>query len=84
MMKVASSDNNKRRRTLGNENGHEGTLLLSDLPSGILAHAASYLAAPSKALFAVALDKKDSAALPSDAAAPVRAAPLLLVTNGVF
>ncbi len=30
---------------------------LTNLPSGILAHAASFLAAPSKALFAVALDE---------------------------
>jgi hypothetical protein len=37
------------------------TCLLSDLPSGILAHAANFLAPPSRALFAVALDESSAA-----------------------
>jgi hypothetical protein len=37
-------------------------LLLSDLPNGILEHTASFLSAPSKALFAVVLDENKSAA----------------------
>ena len=43
----------------------QGVTCLSDLPSGILALAASYLAAPSRALFAVALDE-NSAVLPNE------------------
>mmetsp|Transcript_3607 Transcript_3607/g.7595 ORF Transcript_3607/g.7595 Transcript_3607/m.7595 type:complete len:412 (-) Transcript_3607:80-1315(-) len=34
-------------------------MYLSDLPTGALAHVSSYLAAPSRALFAVALDHRD-------------------------
>ena len=45
-MVVTSS--NKRQRIA------EQSLHISNLPDGILAHAASYLASPSKALFAVA------------------------------
>jgi hypothetical protein len=41
-------------------------LLLSDLPNGILEHTASFLSAPSKALFAVALDENKSASLPNE------------------
>ncbi len=51
------SNNNKRRR-IAAANGAPQCLV--DLPSGILAHAASFLAAPSKALFAVALDKNSA------------------------
>jgi len=47
---MATTSSNKRQRT-----GQEDALLLSDLPDGILAHAASYLAQPSRALFAVAM-----------------------------
>jgi len=46
----------KRRRISAAGSSPRGIRCLTDLPSGILAHAASFLAAPSKALFAVALD----------------------------
>jgi len=46
----ATTSSNKRQRT-----GQEDALLLSDLPDGILAHAASFLASPQKALFALAM-----------------------------
>ncbi|KAK1740864.1 ankyrin repeat domain-containing protein, partial [Skeletonema marinoi] len=49
-------DSNKRRRIVAAGSSSQSISCLSDLPSGILAHAASFLAAPSKALFAVALD----------------------------
>lgn len=40
-------------------NSQQRTICLSDLPIGSLAHAASYLALPSRALFAVALDSRE-------------------------
>ncbi len=43
----------------------QGARYLTDLPSGILAHAASFLAAPSRTLFAIALDE-NSAVLPNE------------------
>ena len=52
----------KRRRISAGDSPHEGTRRLCDLPSGILAHAASFLAAPSRALFAIALDKDSTVA----------------------
>ena len=48
------SNNNKRRR-IAAANGAPQCLI--DLPTGIFAHAAGFLAAPSRALFAVALDE---------------------------
>ena len=47
----------KRRRLPTADSSLQGVICLSDLPSGILAHAASFLAAPSRALFAIALDE---------------------------
>ena len=44
---------NKRQRTA------EQSLNISNLPDGILAHAASYLAKPSRALFVVALTARE-------------------------
>ena len=46
---MANTSSNKRQRTA------EQSLYISNLPDGILAHAASYLASPSRALFAVAM-----------------------------
>eukprot|EP00984_Skeletonema_dohrnii_P023986 scaffold13088_cov77-Skeletonema_dohrnii-CCMP3373.AAC.4 len=51
---------NKRRRIAAADDSSQRIGCLTDLPSGILAHAASFLAAPSKALFAIAL-AEDSA-----------------------
>ena len=55
----------KRRRLSATDGDPQGIRSLIDLPSGILAHAASFLAAPSKALFAIALDK-NSVAVPNE------------------
>eukprot|EP00986_Skeletonema_menzelii_P008188 scaffold3381_cov144-Skeletonema_menzelii.AAC.3 len=55
----------KRRRLSATNGDSQGIRSLIDLPSGILAHAASFLAAPSKALFAIALDK-NSVAVPNE------------------
>ena len=52
---MTTTNSNKRQRT-----GQEDALLLSDLPDGILAHAASFLASPQKALFAVAMTSSES------------------------
>lgn len=46
---MATTSSNKRQRTA------EESLHISNLPDGILAHAASFLAQPSRALFAVAM-----------------------------
>ena len=54
----------KRRRITAADGPHEGNKRLVDLPTGILAHAASFLAAPSRALFAIALE--NSAATPNE------------------
>ncbi len=62
-MTEAAPPNVKRRRLSA------ANTRLSDLPSGILAHAASFLEAPSRALFAVALD--DSAVLLSERRAAI-------------
>eukprot|EP00984_Skeletonema_dohrnii_P020802 scaffold10223_cov96-Skeletonema_dohrnii-CCMP3373.AAC.10 len=69
MMEEAPTDN-KRRRISAADGSHQGVSCLSDLPSGILAHAASFLAAPSKVLFAVALDE-NSDALPNERSAAI-------------
>eukprot|EP00984_Skeletonema_dohrnii_P028173 scaffold18068_cov78-Skeletonema_dohrnii-CCMP3373.AAC.1 len=55
MMEEAPPDI-KRRRIVAADSSSQDVRCLTDLPSGILAHAASFLAAPSKVLFAVALD----------------------------
>eukprot|EP00984_Skeletonema_dohrnii_P018363 scaffold8557_cov100-Skeletonema_dohrnii-CCMP3373.AAC.3 len=55
----------KRRRISAADGSPRGIRCLTDLPSGILAHTASFLAEPSKALFAVALDG-NSAASPNE------------------
>eukprot|EP00984_Skeletonema_dohrnii_P020801 scaffold10223_cov96-Skeletonema_dohrnii-CCMP3373.AAC.9 len=60
----------KRRRISAADGSPQDVSYLSDLPSGILAHAASFLAAPSRALFAVALDEK-SAASPNERSAAI-------------
>eukprot|EP00984_Skeletonema_dohrnii_P005621 scaffold1983_cov84-Skeletonema_dohrnii-CCMP3373.AAC.1 len=52
---------NKRRRIAAAGGSPQEVRCLTDLPSGILAHAASFLAAPSKALFAIALDENSDA-----------------------
>ncbi|KAL7490987.1 hypothetical protein ACHAWT_000604 [Skeletonema menzelii] len=56
----------KRRRVVAAAGGSPQVITsITDVPSGILAHAASFLAAPSKALFAISLDQ-DSAVLPNE------------------
>eukprot|EP00985_Skeletonema_marinoi_P002842 scaffold1170_cov125-Skeletonema_marinoi.AAC.16 len=56
---------NKRRRIVAAGRSSQNVRCLTNLPSGILAHAASFLAAPSKVLFAVALDE-NSAVSPNE------------------
>eukprot|EP00985_Skeletonema_marinoi_P013791 scaffold6883_cov82-Skeletonema_marinoi.AAC.1 len=60
----------KRRRIAAADCSPQEVRCLTDLPSGILAHAASFLAEPSKALFAIALDK-NSAASPNERTASI-------------
>ena len=55
----------KRRRLSAANTKHQNVRRITDLPSGILAHAASFLTDPSKALFAISLDK-NSAVLPTE------------------
>ena len=55
----------KRRRLSAVDGPHQDAMCLTDLPSGILALAASFLAAPSRALFVIALDE-NSAVMPSE------------------
>lgn len=60
---VILADNNisiKRRRDSAVDSP---SICLSDLPSGILGQVADFLAAPSRALFAVALNSRDSSAI---------------------
>ena len=59
MTEVAPPDV-KRRRLSAADSSPQGIRCLAGLPSGILAHAASFLAAPSKALLAVALDENSA------------------------
>ena len=59
MTEVAPPDVKRRRLSTANTSP-QGIRRLTDLPSGILAHAASFLAAPSKALFAIALDENSA------------------------
>ena len=47
----------KRRRLSAADDPHQDARCLTDLSSGILAHASSFLGAPSRALFAIALDE---------------------------
>ena len=61
MMKKDSTDK-KRRRISATGGSPQSIRCLTDLPSGILAQAASFLAASSRALFAVALEDENSAA----------------------
>jgi len=61
-MATAISSYSKQRRS----SSAADCLLLSDLPNGILEHAATFLSAPSRALFAVALDENKSAASPNE------------------
>ena len=60
-MKAEAPPDIKRRRTSAADSSPQGVICLSDLPSGILAHAANFLAPPSRALFAVALDGNSAA-----------------------
>eukprot|EP00984_Skeletonema_dohrnii_P018369 scaffold8557_cov100-Skeletonema_dohrnii-CCMP3373.AAC.9 len=60
MMEEAPPDI-KRRRIAAAGGSPQRIRCLTNLPSGILAHAASFLAEPSKALFAVALDGNSAA-----------------------
>eukprot|EP00984_Skeletonema_dohrnii_P018372 scaffold8557_cov100-Skeletonema_dohrnii-CCMP3373.AAC.12 len=60
----------KRRRISAADGSPRGIRCLTGLPSGILAHAASFLAVPSMALFAIALDD-DSAASPNERSAAI-------------
>ena len=64
-MTEAAPPDVKRRRLSTADGSSQGRRYLTDLPSGILAHVASFLAAPSKVLFAVALDE-NSAAQPNE------------------
>uniref|UniRef100_A0A7S2P2B5 Uncharacterized protein n=1 Tax=Skeletonema marinoi TaxID=267567 RepID=A0A7S2P2B5_9STRA len=61
----------KRRRIVAADGSPQRIRCLTDLPSGILAHAASFLAEPSKALFAVALDGNSAASTNERSAAIV-------------
>eukprot|EP00984_Skeletonema_dohrnii_P034038 scaffold32814_cov144-Skeletonema_dohrnii-CCMP3373.AAC.2 len=61
---------NKRRRISAADGSPQRIRCLIDLPSGILAHAASFLAAPSRALFAFALDE-NSAVSPNERSAAI-------------
>eukprot|EP00984_Skeletonema_dohrnii_P021424 scaffold10700_cov90-Skeletonema_dohrnii-CCMP3373.AAC.3 len=56
---------NKRRRIAAADGSQQEVRCLTDLPSGILAHAASFLAEPSRILFTVALDR-NSAVSPNE------------------
>jgi hypothetical protein len=56
-MATASRSYSKQRRS-----SNAADCLLSDLPNGLLAHTATFLSAPSRALLAVALDVESSAA----------------------
>ena len=56
-MTEAAPPDVKRRRLSAVDGPHQDARRLADLPSGILAHAASFLAAPSRSLFAIALDE---------------------------
>eukprot|EP00985_Skeletonema_marinoi_P001863 scaffold758_cov116-Skeletonema_marinoi.AAC.4 len=69
MMEEAPIDN-KRRRISAAGDSPQSIRCLTDLPSGILAHAASFLAEPSKALFAIALDG-NSAVSPNERSAAI-------------
>ena len=64
-MTEAAPPDVKRRRLSAADGDSLGARFITDLPSGVLAHAASFLAAPSRALFAIALNK-NSAALPNE------------------
>ena len=64
-MTEAAPPDVKRRRLSGANTSHQNIRCIADLPSRILAHAASFLAAPSKALFAIALDE-NSAVTPNE------------------
>ena len=59
-MTEAAPHDVKRRRLTTADSSPQGVTCLTDLPCGILAHAASFLAAPSKALFAIALDENSA------------------------
>ena len=68
MTEEADSPDVKRRRLAAADGGcpqSDNIRCITDLPNGVLANAASFLAAPSKALFAIALDE-DSAVLPNE------------------
>jgi len=54
---MATEINNKRRRTAA---AASDTLQITDLPVGILVDATSYLARPSRALFAAAMSAPSS------------------------
>ena len=69
MMEEAPPDI-KQRRISATDCSPQSISCITDLPSGILAHAASFLAEPSKALFAIALDK-NSAASPNERSAAI-------------
>ena len=60
IMTEAAPPDVKRRRLSAANNSPQGIRRLTDLPTGILSHAASFLAAPSKALFAIALDENSA------------------------
>ena len=59
-MTEAAPPDVKRRRISAAVSSPQGVTCLSDLPSAILTHTASFLAAPSRALFAVALDENST------------------------
>ena len=61
---ASADDSSKRRRLLGDAS--PDTKCISDLPNGVLTHVASYLNAPSRAIFAVALSTQQNTAAASD------------------
>ena len=70
MMEEAPTEN-KRRRISAAGGSHQDISSLTDLPNGILAHVASFLAAPSRALFAVALEDENSAVSTNERSAAI-------------
>ena len=64
VMVASANDSSKRRRLLSDASPH--IKCLSDLPNGVLTHTASYLDAPSRALFAASLAINQNASTASD------------------
>ena len=57
---ASANDRSKRRRLL--DDASPGATCISDMPNGVLTHAASYLDAPSRAFFAASLSGQNASA----------------------